>query len=114
MNLGTLLDMACAFDPDRVAIGPRPGGITFGQLAELANKAAIQIHNAHAQNLVFVGVNGPVWPLALFAAAAASVPVVPLNYRFSEERLRRLASQIADPFIVANECYLSILEDVPA
>jgi len=90
MNLSLLLDMAADGFGDRVLIGRRDGGITADRLRELSHSGARAIIAAGADSVVYLGVNGPMFPIALFAAARAGVPLVPINYRLGADQLDAL------------------------
>src|SRR5882757_5439463 len=92
MNLTMLLDMAAEGFGDRVVVGPREGGITAERLRDLARGGAQAVQDTGANALVYLGVNGPAFPVALFAAAYAGVPLVPINYRLSTEQISQLLS----------------------
>ena len=102
MALSLLLDMAVDAHPDRVAIGSVQDGLTYGQLQRAAAGGAAVIREQGAQHVAFVGVNGPVLPLLLFAAAQAGVPFTPLNYRLSSEQLKAQVAELAQPLVVAD------------
>jgi acyl-CoA synthetase (AMP-forming)/AMP-acid ligase II len=48
-----------------------------------------------------VGTNGLAFPIGLFAAAAAGVPFVPLNYRLSDHQPHDLLAPLGDTLVVA-------------
>lgn len=56
---------------------------------------------AGASALAYVGTNGLAFPIGLFAAAAAGVPFVPLNYRLSVDQLDELLAPLGDTLVVA-------------
>ncbi|MCD4524240.1 class I adenylate-forming enzyme family protein [Nocardioides sp. cx-173] len=103
MRLTLLLDMAADGFGDRVLIGSRADGITAEELSRRADAGAAALRRRGASGVVYLGVNGPAFPVALFAAARAGVPLVPLNYRLGEAQLDALlvkhrgALGIADP-----------------
>lgn len=109
MNIFTVLEMATSEFPDRVAVGRRDGGVTFGRLAEMSVRVAQHIRGSNVNSVAFVGVNGPAWPVCMFAAAAAGVPVAPLNYRLSPDRLGSLVGRLESPLVIADERYLHAL-----
>src|ERR687891_466885 len=49
-----------------------------------------------ASALAYVGTNGLALPIGLFAAAAAGVPFVPLNYRLGHDQLHDLLVPLGD------------------
>ncbi|MER6792683.1 long-chain fatty acid--CoA ligase, partial [Amycolatopsis mediterranei] len=85
MNIATLLDMAADGFGERIVAGRAEDGVTAARLRELSAGAARKLAGAGA--LVHLAVNGPAFPVALFAAARAGVPLVPLNYRLGREQL---------------------------
>lgn len=107
MNIATLLDMAVAGDPDRVAIGPRASGTTCAHLRRAAAGVAAVVHAAGARELVFAGLNGPAFPVLLFGAALAGVPLVPVNYRLSTAMSTSLLGHTERPLVIADEAFTS-------
>lgn len=103
MNLCMLLDMATDGFGSRIVIGPRADGFTAEQLRALSIGGAEKIRSAGADSVIYLDVNGPAFPVAMFAAARAGVPLIPVNYRLSTEQLlQRLTKHpksigIADP-----------------
>ncbi|MFI6247368.1 class I adenylate-forming enzyme family protein [Streptomyces sp. NPDC051016] len=103
MNISMLLDMAAEGFGDRVVVGRADDGLTAARLRELAAGGAGLIRAAEADAIVYLAVNGPALPAALFAAARAGVPLVPVNYRLGDAQLDALLANhpralgIADP-----------------
>lgn len=103
MHLTELLDMTVSGYGNRLAFSEASGGISFADLAAQAAKGAMHLRSVNAERLVFIGETGIAFPVALFAAAKASVPFVPLNYRLGEEQLRELLADQADAFVVSDK-----------
>ncbi|HEX4189462.1 MAG TPA: AMP-binding protein [Marmoricola sp.] len=118
MNLTMVLDMACDGFGDRIVIGTRADGLTPEQLRENARRGADLIRGAGADSLVYIGVNGPAFPIAMFAAATAGVPLIPLNYRLGAEQIAALLAKhpaalvVADPSVGASALGARDLVDV--
>ena len=93
MRLTLLLDMAADGFGDRVLTGRRSGGITAAGLAQRSHSGAALLRERAADALVYLDVNGPAFPVALFAAARAGVPLVPLNYRLGQRQLDALLAR---------------------
>jgi acyl-CoA synthetase (AMP-forming)/AMP-acid ligase II len=93
VHLTLLLDMAADGFGDRVLAGRRSGGITAAELARRSHAGAALIREHAADALVYLDVNGPAFPVALFAAARAGVPLVPLNYRLGQGQLDALLTR---------------------
>ena len=99
MNLLLLLDMAAAGRADDVVVQSGADRLTGAEL--LAGAWAGAKYTAGASALAYVGTNGLAFPLGLFAAAAAGVPFVPLNYRLSDDQLHALLEPLGDVLVVA-------------
>jgi acyl-CoA synthetase (AMP-forming)/AMP-acid ligase II len=103
MNLGMLLDMAVDGFGDRVVAGRLEDGLTARRLQAISFGGARLIADAGADAVVYLAVNGPAFPAALFAASRAGVPMVPVNYRLGATQLDALLANhphalgIADP-----------------
>lgn len=103
MNLTMVLEMAVAGHPDRVAVGDRAQGLTFGRLHRLAAGGAHRVGEEGASAVVYVGTNGPAFAVAVFASAWAGVPIVPINYRLGQERIASLVRRHGDAMVIADD-----------
>lgn len=101
MNLGMLLDMAADGFGDRVVVGRRDGGLTAERLQAMSMAGAAAVAAAGADSIVYLAVNGPAFPVALFAAARAGVPLVPVNYRLGPDQLANILSNHPKGFGIA-------------
>ena len=108
MTIAMVLDMAMSIYPDRVAVGALADGMTYGQLAATAAGGGGVLAEAGAGHAVFVGENGPALPVTAFAACAAGVPFVPLNYRLAPEQIRDLIGQLDAPVVIADDAFLPV------
>jgi acyl-CoA synthetase (AMP-forming)/AMP-acid ligase II len=102
MNLLTLLDMAATALPDRVALGRKSNGTTYATLLAAARTGAAVLRERDAEDVVYLGANGPALPVALFAAAWAGIPFVPLNYRLSEEKRDALLTRHPHALVIVD------------
>ncbi|EME67047.1 AMP-dependent synthetase and ligase [Rhodococcus ruber BKS 20-38] len=112
MGIAMVLDMASSATPDRLAMGRRSDGTTYGRLDELAAGGATLLEEFGAGHVVFVGVNGPVLPVLMFASARAGVPLAPLNYRLAADQLRELIDRLDRPLVVADDVYADKLSGI--
>ncbi|MFE9322549.1 class I adenylate-forming enzyme family protein [Nocardia sp. NPDC052278] len=112
MHLTLLLDMAADGFADRCLVGPRSASITGSRLRELATGGAELIRAADADAVVYLAVNGPAFPVALFAAAVAGVPLVPINYRLGAEQLDELLANHPRAWVIADEAQAAALTRV--
>ena len=91
MDLDLLLSMAVSFDEERPAVTDPDGrSLSTGELAAAAGGAASLFRGAGVPRVAFCDTNGLAFPVALFGAVKARVPLVPLNYRLSDEQLGRI------------------------
>ena len=100
MNLSLVLDLALSAHPDRVAVTCAGQAMTFGELDQLARGVAARLVADGHRAVVHIGPSSPSLPVAMFAAARAGVPFVPLNYRLSREQLDALVAEHPDSFVV--------------
>jgi acyl-CoA synthetase (AMP-forming)/AMP-acid ligase II len=106
MNLGLLLDMAVSGGADRVLVGTRGEGMTAEALQARAHAGGALLKQRDVAHLVFVGSGSAAFPVALFAAAVAGVPLVPLNFRLPVEQLVDLITQNEPAYLVADSWLL--------
>ncbi|HKH03766.1 MAG TPA: class I adenylate-forming enzyme family protein [Acidimicrobiales bacterium] len=100
MNVLLLLEMAAGEAPERVALGDLRAGLTYGRLLDLAQRAGRHALGRGAGRLLYTDISGPALPVALFGAAAAGIPFVPLNYRLADDRLRALVGRQAPAMLL--------------
>jgi len=110
MNITMLLDMAADGFGDRVVVGRRTDGLTASALRGAALRGAAMVRDAGAEAVVYLAVNGPAFPVAMFAAAYAGVPLVPLNFRLGSEQLDGLLSNHAGALAIADPAAHTFLE----
>ena len=114
MNLALLLDMAADGLGERVAFGPREGGLTYTRLRALAATAAAQVEKAGAKSVAVAAGTSPAIPVALFGAARAGATYAPLNYRLPADRLGALLARLDRPLLLAGRETLAGLRTLPA
>jgi acyl-CoA synthetase (AMP-forming)/AMP-acid ligase II len=108
MNLLTLLDMAAMGMPDRIAVGRTStseldfAAVTYPSLLARACAGAAMLRDLGVNALVYLGVNTDDFPTALFAAAWAGIPLVPVNYRLSGPALSALLANHRGSLVVSD------------
>jgi acyl-CoA synthetase (AMP-forming)/AMP-acid ligase II len=102
MNLAMLLEMAAAGHGERVAVQCGSDVLRYEELFSASGAAARELVSRGAAHLAFLDVSGLAAPLALFAAARAGVPYVPLNYRLTGHELDALLERIAPAHLVTD------------
>jgi acyl-CoA synthetase (AMP-forming)/AMP-acid ligase II len=101
MNLSLLLEMAASTLESRPAVMSEDGSLSFGDLDAAARRLAGKVVEDGATGLVYCGTNHVSFPIALFAAAYAGVPFIPLNYRLGDEQLAPLMQANRGALVVA-------------
>ncbi|MDX2541565.1 class I adenylate-forming enzyme family protein [Streptomyces sp. WI04-05B] len=87
MNITMILEMATSAG-DRVVVTVDGRSLTASELLDRARAAAHRFR--HRSAVLYLGANHLAHPVALFGAALAGVPFIPLNYRLGEHQLTRL------------------------
>lgn len=101
MNIFMLLEMAADAMPDRVALVCDGESLTYGELLTAAKDAAALAIARGAERLAFLDINGPAAPVALFGAALAGIPYVPINYRLTEPEIAALLERVSPALLVS-------------
>jgi acyl-CoA synthetase (AMP-forming)/AMP-acid ligase II len=100
MNIAMLLEMAAGTFGDRVAIGDRTDGIRFDALLDLSSRFAHALSTRDIDRLLWTDITSAALPVALFGAAKADKPFVPLNYRLATDRLHGLIEKQAPALLL--------------
>jgi acyl-CoA synthetase (AMP-forming)/AMP-acid ligase II len=90
MNIGMILEMAASAG-DRPAVTEGGRSLTAAELLSLARAAAARFRAYPA--VLYLGANHLAYPVALFGAALAGVPLVPVSYRLGEHQLTALQAR---------------------
>lgn len=109
MNISTILDMAAEAFGDRVALVCGEQRYTYAELRECAVRGAARIKASGAAYVALLDVASPAAPIAIYAAAYAAVPYVPLNYRLTAPELNELAERIAPALLITTPDYAKLL-----
>src|SRR3546814_12721923 len=109
MNISTILDMAAEAFGERVALVCGEQRYTYAELRECAVRAAARIKASGAAYVALLDVASPAAPIAIYAAAYAAVPYVPLNYRLTAPELNELAERIAPALLITTPEYAGLL-----
>jgi acyl-CoA synthetase (AMP-forming)/AMP-acid ligase II len=97
MNIGMILEMAASAG-DRVVVTAGDRSLTATELLDLARSAAGRFRDYPV--VLYPGTNHLAYPVAVFGAALAGVPFVPLNYRLSERQLADLIAHHPDALVL--------------
>jgi acyl-CoA synthetase (AMP-forming)/AMP-acid ligase II len=113
MHTALLLEMAAGAFPDRLALGPRAAGVTFERLQAEAAAGAAFLAAQGQGSVVFLGLNGPALPTAIFAAGQLGRPFAPLNYRLPDADLVRLLGRAAPSVAIVDDDMLHRVVGTP-
>jgi acyl-CoA synthetase (AMP-forming)/AMP-acid ligase II len=107
VDLNLLLEMAVTGYGDRTAVSAGGESLSYGDLGRLAVAGAELIHRLDADAVIYIGPSHPAFPVALFAAGAAGVPFIPLNYRLGREQLEELMGAHPQALVVSDEPWVA-------
>lgn len=112
MNITMVLEMAASAAGDRAVVADGTTSLSAAELLELARSAADRFRRHSA--VLYVGANHLAYPVALFGAALAGVPFVPLNYRLGRQQLRALEARHPGAVVLHPEDLAGLLTPRPA
>jgi len=102
MNISLVLSMAADAAPERIALVCGGRRWSYGALLAAARGAALEIQASGASHVALLDESSEAAAIALFGAALAGVPYVPLNYRLADQDLGALLERIAPAFIIGD------------
>lgn len=102
MQTQILLEMSADAAGDREAYTTVEGALSYAEAFRRAKGGAAFFHTLNDGMVVFLGQNGPAFPLALFAAGLAGKPFAPINYRLADADLRKLVARTAPSIVIAD------------
>jgi acyl-CoA synthetase (AMP-forming)/AMP-acid ligase II len=109
VNFAMLLDMAADAFGERIAVSCGDRSMSYAALRAAARAAAPQLSRGGFAHAALLDTNGLAAPVALFAAAYAGVPYVPLNYRLTSGELEELLARVAPAWLVSQPAQLARL-----
>jgi acyl-CoA synthetase (AMP-forming)/AMP-acid ligase II len=102
MNISLLLQMAAEAEPERIGLVCEGRRWSYGALMQAARAAASGISGSGCSHVALLDQSSEAAAIALFGAALAGVPYVPLNYRLADPDLASLLSRIAPAYVVGD------------
>jgi acyl-CoA synthetase (AMP-forming)/AMP-acid ligase II len=102
MNLELVLQMAAEADPGRIGLVCDGRRWSYGDLLAAARGAAANIRHSGCSHVALLDENSEAAAIALFGAAVAGVPYVPLNYRLPDADLAALIKRIAPAVVIGD------------
>ncbi|MEU5880570.1 fatty acid--CoA ligase family protein [Spirillospora sp. NPDC047279] len=107
MNISMILEMAASAG-GRTAVTGGGRSLTAADVLRLARAAATRFRRHQA--VLYVGANHLAYPVALFGAALAGVPFVPLNYRLGEQQLDGLLARHPGALVLRPDDFDDLLD----
>ena len=102
MNISLILQMAAETEPDRVGLVCDGRRWSYGALYRAAQGAARLIAQSGCSHVSLLDESSEAAAIALFGAALAGIPYVPLNYRLADADLAALLHRIAPAFVIGD------------
>lgn len=102
MNIALILQMAADTAPDRIGLVCDGKRWSYGELFDAAKGAAELFINSDCQHVALLDESSEAAPIALFGAALAGIPYVPLNYRLADADLGALLDRIAPAYVIGD------------
>ncbi|MAT93116.1 MAG: AMP-dependent synthetase [Halioglobus sp.] len=102
MNIALLLQMAADAAAERSALVCDGRHWSYGELLRAARGAATHLSGSGCACVALLDESSAAAPVALFGAALAGMPYVPLNYRLADADLGALLQRIAPAYIVGD------------
>ena len=109
MNIALILQMAAEAEPERIGLVCDGQRWSYGALLHAAKGAAEQITKAGCAHVALLDESSEAAAIALFGAALAGVPYVPLNYRLADADLAALLQRIAPACVIGDVARLQKL-----
>ena len=109
MNISLILQMAADAEPDRIGLVCDGRRWSYAALRSAAQGAARRIRDSGCSHVALLDESSEAAAIALFGAAIAGVPYVPLNYRLAEADLAALLGRVAPAYIVGDAAQIERL-----
>jgi acyl-CoA synthetase (AMP-forming)/AMP-acid ligase II len=102
MNISLVLQMAADAEPERIGLVCGGRRWSYRALLQAAQAAATDIASSGCSHVALLDESSEAAAIALFGAALAGVPYVPLNYRLADLDLASLLRRVAPAYIVGD------------
>jgi acyl-CoA synthetase (AMP-forming)/AMP-acid ligase II len=102
VNIALILQMAAEAAPDGIGLVCDNKRWSYGALHEAAMGAAVMVRRTGCQFVAVLDESSEATAIALFGAALAGVPYVPLNYRLADPDLAALLVRISPSLVVGD------------
>jgi acyl-CoA synthetase (AMP-forming)/AMP-acid ligase II len=114
LNIALFLEMAAGAEPDRIGLVCNGKHWSYAELLAAARGAADIIRQSGCEHVSLLDESREAAVLALYGAALAGIPYVPLNYRLADADLAALLGRITPALIVGETARVDRLCPDPA
>ncbi|MEM9255356.1 MAG: class I adenylate-forming enzyme family protein [Pseudomonadota bacterium] len=114
MNLMMLLEMSAQGFGDRTAFIHGDDSLSYQELFTAAGRAAERLRDENVAHMGMLDISSLALPIALFAAAWAGRPFVPVNYRLAEDDIEALLTRIVPAEVIVDSAITTAVEGVQA
>jgi acyl-CoA synthetase (AMP-forming)/AMP-acid ligase II len=101
MNIALLLEMAAEGAGQRMALGPRSGGVSYAELLRLARNSGEWLAAQPGQRAGLLDGNSAAVPLLLFGSALARKAFVPVSYRLAADQVHAVLTRLGPGTLIA-------------
>lgn len=112
MHTALLLEMASDAAPDRIILGELSQGVSLAEAQARAKAAAAWFGKQPGETVVYLGLNSPYLPVAVFGSGLIGKPFAPINYRLSDDDLRKLVARTAPSVAIVDDDMLPRVQGV--
>lgn len=102
MNIALILQMTADTMPDRIGLVCDGKRWSYGELYQAAKGAAEIFVDNGCEHVALLDESSAAAPIALFGAALAGIPYVPLNYRLADADLGKLLDRVKPAFVIGD------------
>jgi acyl-CoA synthetase (AMP-forming)/AMP-acid ligase II len=102
LNISLVLQMAADAEPERTGLVCDGRRWSYGALYSAAQGAASRISKSGCSHVALLDESSEASAIALFGAAMAGVPYVPLNYRLADADLAALLKRVAPAYVIGD------------
>jgi acyl-CoA synthetase (AMP-forming)/AMP-acid ligase II len=102
MNISLVLQMAADAESERIGLVCQGRRWSYGELWRAARGAATAIKRSGCSHVALLDESSEAAAIALFGAALAGIPYVPLNYRLPDLDISALLNRIAPAYVVGD------------
>jgi len=102
MNISTILELVAQTVPERVAVADSTHRLTYADVDAASTRLAHRLAEGGYERVAWLATNSAFFPVVVFGAAKAGVPLSPLNYRLADEQLVKQGERLGRSLVIAD------------